>query len=577
MLTNQPRSNIGNRETSALDGLLERLLTAPNWLLLMASGVILGLAYPPNPIGWLFAGIGFVPLFIVVERSKRWKTDLWQSYLAFLVFSGFSTWWVGSWQANTDPWLIVSSLLLVVVHPLFFSVPVILYGIIRRRTSLGIALLFFVLLFCGGEYLHALGEVSYPWLTLGNTTTYNLYFMQIAEITGVWGLSLLLLAQNGAIGWWLIGRKGRTSDQRRTSVRKTLVILGATTVPVYLVGFFLLGQAVDISAENESVNILIVQPNQNPWDKWRKDDPVDHIVDNGTMTIEGIKQVGPVDAVLWAENAIPYPLTNPRYADRKRTMASVMVQIGVPVITGFPDYHEYLSAEKAKPSSKQLKENGRTIYYDHFNSIGVFNPDGSIGDVYHKSQLVPFGERVPYIDAAPFLAELLSWDVGISTWGVGGGPHAIDLPLGGRTVRFAGMVCFESVYPNMVRVFVDDGAEFLTIVTNDGWYLGTPGPLQHERFAMLRAIETRRGIARAANTGISCTIWPDGRIINETAEGERRVLRGSIPLNDAKTLYVQFGDWLPLGALLGAIGLLVFTLIRREDEMPDRDPPTSRS
>ena len=184
-----------NRTSYSFDRIAKQANQAPTWALLVSSGLLLGLSYPPNPIGWFFTGLGLVPLLIAVERSDRWRTDLWKSYLAFLIFSAASTWWVGSWQTNTDPWLAASSILLVVVHPLFFSLPVVLYGAIRRKGNLSTALIFFVLLFCGGEYLHALGEVSYPWLTLGNTFTYNYYYLQIAEITGVWGLSFLLLCR----------------------------------------------------------------------------------------------------------------------------------------------------------------------------------------------------------------------------------------------------------------------------------------------------------------------------------------------------------------------------------------------
>lgn len=556
------------------------ILDAPTSALIATSGILLGLAYPPNPAGFAFAGIGLVPLLILVERSPGWRTDVWQSYLAFLIFSALSTWWVGSWQTNSDPWLAISSILLVIIHPLFFCVPVVLYGIVRRRFELGPSLAFFALLFCGGEWLHSLGEASYPWLTLGNTFTYNYYYLQVIQITGVWGLSLMALIQNSVIAWWILRQQTATEEiQRRLAVR-TLAIIGATTIPVYIAGFVLVNlPAFDYG---RSIDITIVQPNQNPWDKWRKDDTVDHILDNAGLTLDAIRDEATPTAVLWAENAIPYPMTNPNFGAQADLMRQMVDEIGVPVITGFPDYVEHPSKEAARPSSKKLRrshpQTGQpdTLYYDHYNSIGVFAPGTGIGDIYHKSQLVPFGERVPYIDVAPFLAELLSWDVGISSWGVGRGPHAIDLPLGNDTIPFAGMVCFESVYPNMVREFVDDGAQFLTIVTNDGWYLHTPGPLQHQRFAILRAVETRRAIARAANTGISCAIAPDGTIVAETKEGERTTITATIALRTDRTFYVRYGDWLPVGALIGAFGVVLWGFVRRRrlEENPGGDVTT---
>ena len=525
-----------NHEASSALSLRSRFLHLPTWSLLLLSGVLLGLAYPPNRVGGLFAAVGLVPLIVALERSSEWRKDVLWSYWTFLLFSGITTWWVGSWQTNSDPWLATSSILLVMVHPLFFALPMVLYSLVRRKLGVGIGLLFLALLWTGGEWLHALGDASYPWLTLGNTQTYNYTYIQFIEWTGVWGLSMLLLLQNCGVAWLLLKGRGNgdAQPQRRSS---TLILTGlvVTVVLPYLVGFLLVP---NLGSESErAITVTIVQPNQNPWDKWKQNDTVDHILDNGGLTLDAIRDGAEPDMVLWAENAIPYLLSKPTatWQNKARLMSQMTELIGVPVVTGFPDWVVHPSREAASPSSKRDSivdpQSGKRVarYFDHYNSIGVFNVDGTITDVYHKSQLVPFGERIPFIDAAPFLADLLSWDVGISTWGKGKGPHSIILPIE-QPVPFAGMVCFESVYPNLVRQFVADGSQFLTIVTNDGWYLGTPGPLQHQRFAIMRAIETRRGIARAANTGISCFVDPDGTIHHETEEGERTTVTASIPL-----------------------------------------------
>ena len=566
-----------NRTTSTIpgspDGRFAPIRRLPTWALLLGSGVLLGLAYPPNVLGGLFAAVGLVPLIVALERSPDWRTDVKWSYLSFLVFSALSTWWVGSWQANADPWLSMSSILLVLIHPAFFSVPMALYGVIRRRMGRALGLLFLVLLWCGGEYIHALGELSYPWLTLGNSQTYNTLYIQFIEWTGVWGLSLLLLIQNAIVAWYVLTDGEKQTPQSASTADRILprialpVLIGTIALP-YLIGFFLIPE-VDLD-DGETITVMVVQPNQNPWDKWRKDDTVDHILDNGSLTLDGLAgEEDSVDMVLWAENAIPYTITRPgHYSQNKRRLMETMVQmIGRPVVTGFPDWVRHAGREAARPSSRRDSmyddAAGRNveIYYDHFNSIGVFNRAGVLGDVYHKSQLVPFGERIPFIDAAPFLIDMLSWDVGISSWGKGAGPHALTLPAD-RPIRFAGMVCFESVYPNMVREFVADGAEFITIVTNDGWYLETPGPLQHQRYAILRAIETRRSVARAANTGISCFIYPDGSIGEETEEGERTTITAEIPLETEETFYVRAGDWLPILCLIGAALVPIPLLLR---------------
>lgn len=539
--------------------------------MLLTSGALLGLAYPPNPVGGLFAALGLVPLLIAMERATSLGQVIRWNYGAFLLFSAISTWWVGSWQTNSDPWLMTSAILLIIIHPFFFVLPIVLYWYVRRATSYHFGLIFLPLLWCGGEYLHALTDASYPWLTLGNTQTYNLYYIQFTELTGVWGVSLLLLIQNSIIAWFLISAMHGVRTAAKTR-RMMWIGLTATVVLPYLHGVIaLMGESNAELNSYERMTITVVQPNQNPWDKWRQDDPVDHILDNAEASFQALHNGEKPDLFLWAENAIPYPVTHPNQSRRRNELFATIDSLGVPVMTGFPDYVRHASKEDAAPSSKRDtiwgpgREQFTVEYWDFYNSIGTFTPDGELLGAYHKSQLVPFGERIPFVDAVPFLIDMLSWDVGISAWGKGDGAHTIAAGVlpNGDSIHAGAMVCFESVYPNMVRQFADQGAQFLTIVTNDGWYLGTPGPLQHERFAILRAIETRRWIARAANTGISCFVNPRGEIIGETAEGVRTTTTATVSLRNDKTLYVRLGDWLPILCLLGAGAMGAIAIVRR--------------
>lgn len=556
-----------NRSSSTASG----RFAIPTWGLLLLTGALLGLAYPPNPAGGLFGAVGLVPLLLALEKSTTYKQAFRWSYGSFFIFSALSTWWVGSWQSNSDPWLMTSCILLVIVHPLFFVVPILLYRAVRRASSATVGLIFLPLLWCGGEYLHALTDASYPWLTLGNTQTYNLYYIQFIEYTGIWGVSLLMLIQNSVIAGLLIIPASTTDSHHLKKLYRTGgSILAATILLPYLHGFLLLGVRAGSAEQNSNaptppapseITVTVVQPNQNPWDKWKQSDRTDHIQDNGLLSLQSKAEGHTTDLYLWAENAIPYPITHPDFTLRRSQMNAMVDSLGVPVMTGFPDYVAHASREDAAPSSRRdsvLNHSTGQIevkYWDFYNSIGVFAPGGAFLGSYHKTQLVPFGERIPFVDLAPFLVDMLSWDVGISSWGKGKSIHPVPVTVKGDTVLAGGMVCFESVYPNIVRQFADKGASFLTIVTNDGWYLGTPGPLQHERFAILRAIETRRGIARAANTGISCFVTPEGRIFGETAEGARTATTGVLPLSRKKTLYVRWGDWLPILALIGAAGI----------------------
>ncbi|MEO5930877.1 MAG: apolipoprotein N-acyltransferase [Candidatus Kapaibacterium sp.] len=540
--------------------------TPPTWVLLVLSGLLLGVAYPPNPVG-LLGSIGLVPLLIAIDRAKSYKQLFRWSYSSLLIFSALSSYWVGSWQARADPFLMISCVLLIIIHPFFFIVPLFFYRAVRLRTSRLFALAFLPFLWCGGEYLHALSDASYPWLTLGNTQTYNLYFIQFIEFTGVWGLSFLLLVQNSVVAAMVFALGDPPADQSRI-FKVGAVVLALTLVPPFLYGFYVLGEAKG-HIPGKGLTVTVVQPNVDPWDKWNSNgEGEDQIARNAGISERSLKE-HPTQMFLWSETAIPYPVSQPGFEARRDELRRAIDSLGVPVLTGFPDYMEYPDKATAPPSSHVIvRPNGTggtdTIRFDNFNSAGLFLPGIGLKDAaYHKMQLVPFGERIPFIDNFPSLMNMLSWGVGISTWGKGERITTFAVPVNGGVAHAASVVCFESVYPNVVRKFVDSGANFLTIITNDGWYQGTPGPRQHERFAIMRAIETRRAIARSANTGISCFVSPYGIISDETEEGIPTTITATIELRDDLTLYVRWGDWWPKLCLVIAAGMFITALVRR--------------
>lgn len=157
--------------------------------------------------------------------------------------------------------------------------------------------------------------------------------------------------------------------------------------------------------------------------------------------------------------------------------------------------------------------------------------------------LVPFGERLPYADTFHFLIEPLQWGVGISNWAKGKDTTVFEMRRrNGELVKFSGVVCYESIYPSLVREFVKRDAQFLVVITNDSWYGNTSGPYQHFQYSILRAVENRRSIVRCANGGISGFIDPYGRVQKKTKFHERTQIADAIKLNDEKTFYTKHGD-----------------------------------
>jgi apolipoprotein N-acyltransferase len=218
-------------------------------------------------------------------------------------------------------------------------------------------------------------------------------------------------------------------------------------------------------------------------------------------------------------------------------------------LTGFPDAKFYDDPSQAPPSSHLIKETGQR--YDAFNSMGLFLPNSDEVQKYAKIILVPFGERLPYADTFHFLIEPLQWGVGISNWAKGKDTTIFEMRTrNGELVKFSGVVCYESIYPSFIRKFVNKGAQFLAVITNDSWYGNTSGPYQHFQYSILRAIENRRSIVRCANGGISGFIDPYGRVQKKTKFYEKTQIADEIKLNDDKTFYTLYGDLIVYISLL---------------------------
>lgn len=551
------------------------------------SGVLIGLSFPPNPIGSLFIGLGFIPILFVIRQIQTYNEVLRKSYLSMFFYMLLSSWWMGSWQANSDKFLILTCTAFIFLHPLFYLPAFIFYKFLLNKKNETVALLGFALFWCFGEYTHSLSEASYPWLTIGNAHTYNIPFIQFIEYTGVWGLSFITLLQNILIVKMLFTKfkmndnyaenekfeveenyKGTDIVEYKNLKRTTLkaaIMLACTVLLPYVFGYYCLTKD---KKNNQKLSVGIVQPNINPWEKWGEASE-NQIEINSEQTRrvarEYLKQKKKnLDMVLWVETAIPYPLRHPSSSGKLLEMNSFVDSLQIPILSGFADYEVYKNRE-AKPSSRyeiiETEKGKDTMKYDYFNSVGMFKPTYGIYDIYHKSQLVPFGERIPFIDEFPSLASMLTWGVGISAWGKGDSTKPLKL---NDTTKIGAVICIESIYPRLVSEFVKKGAKLLTIVTNDGWYLGTPGPIQHNQFAILRAVENRRAIARAANTGISSCINSDGVILSETQEGLKTELTGELELRDDITLYTKYGDWLPQICGVFSLLILIIGLVRKK-------------
>jgi apolipoprotein N-acyltransferase len=176
--------------------------------------------------------------------------------------------------------------------------------------------------------------------------------------------------------------------------------------------------------------------------------------------------------------------------------------------------------------------------------------------IHEKIKLVPFSERIPYQEYMPFLKKWLTWGVGISGWQKGTERTIFNINDGNVNAKFAVLICYESVFSELVTEFTGNGAEFFIIVTNDGWWGDNAGPEQHNQYAVLRAIENRKWIARCAQTGVSCFIDPLGNIYDRIPYWTEGVINKNLIANKEETFYSENGD--VIGVISFYIGIVCF-------------------
>lgn len=530
--------------------------------LLALSGIMLGVSYPPFPTG-VFAAFAFIPLFIVFEEIDTAGKAFRTSYVAFFVVNVLTLWWVGGFTHARDAYMMAAGLALIFAHPMFMTVPMVAMTFVRKYTNYNIATLVFPFLWVTFEYLHSITQIAFPWLLLGNTQTYDVPAIQFASFTGVYGISFWLLWMN--VSGFYLYKKLSTQAWKTFSWQSIIAAFGIVilymTPRIY--GNSILNEITSFPAPagNDSVTVFdttgsdtgiplsvrvgVVQPNIDPFEKWQTHAEKQlAVLEQMTREFPWGKQSLPwrseVDLVIWPETALPFFLFAPQNYHVFERVRALVDSLDVGLLTGIPDFIYYTDPTAAPRSSRVVKETGQR--YDYFNSSMLLQPDVAEIQKYAKMILVPFSERVPYAEVFTFL-RVLEWDFGLGGWQIGSDTTVFLLRLkSGGKVRFSNLICYESIYPGFVAEFVRRGAQFLTIITNDSWWGNTFGPYQHQQFAVLRAVENRRAIARCANGGISCFIDPYGRVELSAGMYRKTNLIGEILSSSELTFYSKHGD-----------------------------------
>jgi apolipoprotein N-acyltransferase len=320
----------------------------------------------------------------------------------------------------------------------------------------------------------------------------------------------------------------------------------------------------------KKIKVGLIQPNLDPWEKWEGG----NLNELTGMYISLSQQAVSKGAklIVWPETSLPVFLLDGTYGNIVDSIYSFIRKNNVYLITGMPDVRYYFKNDKRPPDAIKAKQGN--YYYTIYNGILLFAPDSWRVQRYGKAKLVPFGERVPFVDSFPFLGDIIKWGVGISGWNVGRDTANFSIPCGTMqasnnmnsvkdSVHINSIVCYESIYPFYISNFVKRGADLIAVVTNDSWYGKSSGPYQHKDISIIRAVENRRTVIRAANGGISCIIDPLGRTRIQSELFTKTYIVGDVPLEDTKTFFTEYPLIVPSICLIISIWIFGIFILKK--------------
>lgn len=478
-----------------------------------------------------------------------------RTYLTMFVFNAITLYWISGWHSD-DTFLKIGGAATVFVHALFMMIPLTIFYALKKINKT-IALFLLPFIWIGYEYFDNIWQFAFPWLELGNTQTYSLTRIQISEFIGVHGLSFLLCLISVLIYFYssqIYLRKWKLNSFKSSALLTGIIIL--IFIPNFYGSYRLNGldntHYYNLADSTKVIKTAIVQTNTDPFKKWGGNH--DELLDSYFKGIDSALKFNP-DLIVMHETATPYYFLEAHNYFKSKRFFDLADSTGKYIFMGIPHKYYYADTDKI-PIDARITDNSKRKF-DVFNSAILIEPkkDFNTFTIHKKVKLVPFSERIPYQEKVPFLKKWLTWGVGISGWQAGSETTIFSLNDSVKDIKFAGLICYESVFSEFVTEFVNKGAEILIIVTNDGWWGNTSGPYQHNQYAVLRAVENRKWIVRCAQTGVSCFIDPLGNIYDEIPYWQSGVIHRNITANSEKTFYTKYGD------IIGQVSFYVLMLI----------------
>ena len=497
-------------------------------LLSFLSGILLILSFPNFDLE-ILAWFALVPLFHSIEGKGLYHSFILGFLTGIISFLGILYWIIVAVHTYGNIPLIPSAiilLLLVGYLSLFIGAFTYLTRFIQIRLEFR-SILFAPILWVALEYLRSFLLTGFPWANLGYSQYLNLPFIQMADITGVYGLSFVILLVNATLFWVLHKWSKRTFPFKEVIIT-VIILLGSL-----IYGYLKMGTVGRQMIQNPSLKIGLVQGNIDQSVKWDESFQKETLKIYEKLSFKVAEEKPGL--IVWPETATPFFFQDAK--EYQPFILDIPKKTNAFLLFGTPSY-------------KIVR--GKV---HHYNSALLVSPSGELNGKYDKIHLVPYGEYVPF---GEYLS-LGSLGEGIGNFKSGKEISNFSLPQGKMGV----LICFEIIFPDLCRRFVKGGANFLVTITNDAWFGRTSAPYQHFSMATFRAVENRVFIARAANTGITGLIDPKGKILNRGGIFTEEAMNGTIRLSKNKTFYTLYGDVFAWLGSAFSIFLLAYALFKK--------------
>ncbi|MBU1161743.1 MAG: apolipoprotein N-acyltransferase, partial [Proteobacteria bacterium] len=504
-----------------------------NFFLAASSGFLLTLSFPRFDISWL-AWFAFIPLFVAL-RNLSLKNSFYLGLFAGLVHYLSLVYWLAHTMSTYGHLPFYVSIPILFLLSFYLALYIALFSMaVTRLCSSPFSLLFIPpLIWISLEYIRSFLFTGFPWELMGYTQFNMLHIIQISDLFGVYGVSFCIVLSN-AVGFLIYlclmdkiwqGKRVQTK-LAAGAIAAFVVILGA----IWFYGKWRINNIHELAVMSPSSKVTIVQGNIDQAKKW---DPA--FQKSSTMKyihLSSLSKDLQPDLVVWPETATPFYFMHD--TELSKLVLTGIHEIGADFLIGTPAF--------------TLKNNK----IEYYNSAFLVDAVGNVNGRYDKTHLVPFGEYVPMKKWLPFVSKMVE--------GVGD----FDTGEKGQTIRWQKssigiLICYEIIFPALSRAMVQNNASLLVNITNDAWYGRSSAPYQHFSMSVFRAVENRRSLVRAANTGISGFIEPSGRVIETTQIFKDAVITQKVPILQVETLYSRFGDVFAMACL----GLSVFFILLR--------------